>query len=817
MLAAPRFSCPMKRLILELSLKPFRVMTDDAIRAVVGDICFQWSHLIACAETLSFLLWTADGSEILDYRGAPEDEISWARWIGIANEAPPESWGAGFACLHNARFPYCENPPRLTYERLGFIVHALKSEGARITGKRVTVGATFDPGPEFAESEFKYKRHPEINKGSIMGASQWVHCAAVLHADKVAYAGFPQGISEGTTLGTFLGRQAEHFLKDLDFDSIWFSNGFGYSLDSWNVTGEAFDGKVFDTSIAPEVHRTILKFWHDFRKECPRYKIETRGSNLSSGMDLSTDASPMREIYRGGFNLIAPVNSPWAALNGDYGLELVGWLSHIAELPEGSGVPFRFYIHDPWWHNSPWLDRYGREAHDIYLPLSVGRIGPKGEMEFPASVSLLTIDDSFGRMPQAVPNEVTPHVLRALEDYPDQPGLITWIYPFEEYHEWTFAKPSRANEVFFGDWFMRSAINQGFPLNTVVSTENYLTSLKAKPDLYRNTILVCPPPDAGTALARALLTHVNDGGQVLLYGPVGHADPELLALLELKTAAPVTGALTFSTSLIADPLAEGQFPSRMEFRDWLSGGGIDTVTPEKPSNGLHVLAEVESGGQRRAFVVTRTLASGGLLGWVRGAFSEDVIKGENLPRKINPLRCFTAERVMRWVLQSFGYTIRFAKPSAKTIDPILLAARRQNGWFFSGFSPSTTVELQWRFPWGVPVPVGCDVWIKHGLGSMALARAWHRECRVFVEQNENSEVSCREQYSGEIGITRRLLVSNLRNATVHFFRNTDLAAESVKFQRNDAYLGHGTTVPQTEIQDGLHMAKNITGELIISW
>lgn len=807
----------MKRLILELSVKPFRVMTDDAIRAVVADICSQWHNLISRADSLSFMLWTADGSEILDYRGNPEDEISYAKWIGIANDPPHDKWHDALKCLHTQRFPYCENPPRLTYERLAFIISALKSESARLTGKPVTVGTTFDPGPEFAESEFKYKRHPELSKGEIMGAARWVHCAAVLHADKIAYAGFPNGIEEGTTLGTFLGRQAQHFLKDLNLDYIWFSNGFGYSLDSWNVTGEAFDGKTFDNSVAPKVHSAILKFWHDFRKECPHYKIESRGSNLSTGMDLSTDASPMREIYRGGFNVIAPVNSPWAALNGDYGLELVGWLSHIAELPAGSGVPFRYYIHDPWWMNSPWLDRYGREAHDIYLPLSVGRIDEKGEMAFPASVSMLTIDNSYGQMPQVVPNEVTPHILRALDDYPNQPGLITWIYPFEEYHEWTFAKPSRANEVFFGDWFIRSAINQGFPLNTVVSTENYLSSLKAKPELYQDTILVCPPPDAGSALAKALIAHLNSGGKALLYGPIGHADPEVLALLELKTASPLpSGVLEFSTTLAADPLADGKFPTRLEFRDWLSGGDINTVAPEKPSAGLTVLAEVASGNERRAFAVTRKLASGGQLGWVRGIFSEDVVKGQNLPKKTDPLQWFTSERVMRWALQSFGYTIRFAKPSAATVDPLILAARKQNGWFFSGFSPSTNIQLHWQFPLGVPVPVGCDVLLKNGTGSMVLSRAWHRECRVFVEQNESSEVSCREHLTGDVDIARRFQVWGLKNATVHYFIDPAYPAKDVYFSQNNAYTGRGTVIPHTETQPGVLTAKNVTGDILIS-
>ena len=137
----------------------------------------------------------------------------------------------------------------------------------------------------------------------------------------------------------------------------------------------------------------------------------------------------MREIYAGKFNLEPPPNSPWAALNGDFGLELAGYMSRIAELPAGQGFPFRYYVHDPWWLNSPWLDRYGREPHDIYLPLSIGRINGRGQVETPESVAFLTIDDSFGRMPDKCPNEVIPHILAALEDAPDRPGPLVWVYP----------------------------------------------------------------------------------------------------------------------------------------------------------------------------------------------------------------------------------------------------------------------------------------------------------------------------------------------------------------------------------------------------
>lgn len=801
----------MKRLILELSLKPFRDHSDDAVRAVCVGIFRQWEALHRDAEAISFLLWTADGSEILDYAGDPSAEMEWAKWVGIANgpwaTEPPKT-------LHTARWPYCENPPPLTYGRLAFIVRALKEEGRRLTGKPISVGSTFDPGPEFAESAFKYAKHPEIAAGAILGVGKWVHCAAFLKADTQSYAGFPNGIPEQTSLGTFLGRQAQHFLTDLGFDFLWFSNGFGYALEAWNVTGEVFDGFAFDPSGASRVRAAILRFWQDFREECPRFPIETRGSNLSTGMDLAAHASPLRDIYRGGFNVIAPVNSPWASMNGDYGLELVGWMSHIAELPETGVVPFRFYIHDPWWENSPWLDRHGREANDIYLPLSVCRIGADGEVTRPGSVALLTIDDSYGRMPDVVPNEITPHLQRGLADFPDAPGLVTWIYPFDEYHDWTFGKDNRVDEVFFGDWFMRAAVNQGFPLNTVVSTGNFL---QARPRLWKETILVCPAPDAGTALACALIAHLESGGKVLLYGPLHRADPRLRALLNLEPGAPISGDLLIRTTLIPDALGEGTFPDTIRFRPLLCGGGLQELLPAAGIPNGEVLAEVEGDGQRRAFAATCTLASGGRLGWVRGAFSENVDKHSMLPFKDDRKKWFTPERLLRAVLQKFGIVLHFAKPTVETPDPLILAARVRGGWTFSGFTPSTNVHLKWRLPEGVPVPVGTDVLIgTDGCGTTILPRAWHRECRVFIQQAEAGEVSCAEHTSGAVDVQRRLLVTGLKNATVTFLHDSSSAGARVRFQELPPYPGLGNEVPSHEPDPGRTVAHGVSGTLLIS-
>lgn len=808
---------PMKRLILELSLKPFRDLSDVGIRAVCHDILRQWQTLIQDAETLSFMLWTADGSEILDYAGRMDDEIEWAKWIGIANG--PWATEPPFH-LHNTRTPYCDHPPRLTYERLACIIRTLKEEGVKATGKPVTVGSTFDPGPEFAESEFKYTRHKEISGGDTMGVGKWVNCAAVLAGDTRAYAGYPAGIPDHTRLGVFLGRQSQHFLTDLGLDYIWFSNGFAFALAAWNVTGEVFDGTAFDTQNAPRIREAILQFWHDFRGECPHFPIETRGSNLSTGMDLSAHASPVREIYRGGFDLVAPVNSPWAALNGDYGLELIGWLSHIAELPAGSGVPFRYYIHDPWWANSPWLDRYGREPNDIYLPLAVCRIGADGVVSEPCSVAMLTIDDSWGRRPDIVPNEVTPHIQQALRDFPDEPGLITWIYPFDEYHEWAFGAANRVNEVFFGDWFMRTAVNQGFPLNTVISTGNFLAARQAKPALFKQTILVCPAPGAGTALAAALIQQLENGGQVLLYGPLGHGDPRLLELLNLEIGEPLSGELTIRTTLTPDRVDQGAFPGVMMLRELISGGGAREVsaTPNIPE--VEILAEVEQQGEARAFAALRTLPGGGRLGWLRGALCVEVSKHDALPLTDDPLVWFSAERLMRSMLEKFGYVLRFRKPALDTVDPLILAARARNGWFFSGFTPSTSVQLEWRFPDGVPIPVGCDVALRDGLGTMSLARAWHRECRVLVRQEEAGEVTCRERMQQAVDTTRRLVLTGLKNATVTFLHDSTAADAPVRFEsmvQQWWHPGQEPEIPSQPAGPNRSVVHGVTGKLSISW
>ena len=78
-----------KNVTLEMSLKPFKVINEESIRDVCRELFRQWDALTRHAEMISVMLWIADGSEILDYRGRMEDEIEWGRYAGMANPHRP--------------------------------------------------------------------------------------------------------------------------------------------------------------------------------------------------------------------------------------------------------------------------------------------------------------------------------------------------------------------------------------------------------------------------------------------------------------------------------------------------------------------------------------------------------------------------------------------------------------------------------------------------------------------------------------------------------------------------------------------------------
>ncbi len=653
-----------KRVTLEMSLKPFRSVEARSIRSVCERVFRQWAALLRRAEGSAVMLWTADGSEILEYRGQMSGEIEWARYIGIANppELPPPGDPSAINIHQQARL-YMDHPPSVTYGTLREIVSTLRSVGRAMTGKPVIVGATFDPGPEFARAPFKYERHTEI----LMG--QWVDCTSSLHADSVPYAGFPKGIPQGTPFGRFFGRQTQHFLTDLGFDYIWFSNGFGFSATAWSVKGPIFDGEAFYPQKAAAIREKVVGFWKAFRQECPSFRVETRGSNLSTGADLSASASP------------------------------------------------------------------------------------------------------------------------------------------------------RPGGVFFSDWFIRNAVSAGLPLNSVVSAGNFLSSREAHRETYQDTILLSPVPAAGSPREDALLDHLRGGGKLFLYGPVTNAGKALLNLLNLQLAQPLSGELEVRSGLAGDTVDHGTPATRMLHRDILSDGGIDTVLAGANPPDFEVCVTVTDGSRERVFALARTLGAG-RLAWVRGSLSS-TITNAYLPQPDDPKQRFQAEYLMRYMLVKFGYELRVERPTVESRTPLVLVARSNNGFFFSGYCPSTAVSLRLRFPHGAPLLHGYETGLKTGYSSYHMPRAWHRECRCFVEQAAEGEISCVEGISEEIGIRRRLILSGLNCATVHFYPEVRPAGPPVRMQtvrsRENPLPGRDRIEYTSEESGRRLVARNITGNLLISW
>lgn len=500
-----------KSVNLEISLKPFKQTDDAYIRGVCKQVFAQWQPLLRGREDISIMIWAADGSEILDYAGNLEDEFEWCRFLGVANRPLIKEGEHTSISSHERRQNYMENAPKMTYAILKKIVETFKEEGKLAFGESsIRVGATFDIGPEFAVSDFKYNRHTEICSGEQISGLGFVDATARLKADERYYAAYPDGIPEGEPFGRFLGKQANCFLKDLGFDYLWLSNGLGYSADPWKKTGKIFDGEKYYPEKLALTKERVFEFWKLFREGCPDIPLETRGTNNSVGIDFASDAVPLYDIYNADLNIIAPPNSPWAALNDDFGLEIMGHMTRIAELPN-EHFPFRYYLHDPWFINSPWYDRYDGTPCDIYLPMAISRIDGEGKLMTANKFNILTVDNSYGDMPDACVNEPLPHLLKAEKDSPDEPAPFVWIYPMREYT--TSCDAELLREMNLGDHFICNAINDGFPLCCVASTDNFL---RHDVSAYKKSTLISPAPESEEMLEK-LRAFANDGIGVIIY------------------------------------------------------------------------------------------------------------------------------------------------------------------------------------------------------------------------------------------------------------------------------------------------------------
>lgn len=740
------------RICLEMSLKPFVYLDDEYIDSVCRCLFEQWKPLTDKASSVAVMLWTADGSEILEYDGDLDKTFNWCNLIGIGNPRKEPENDLEFHNLHVRPVPYNEHMHDFSYRDLKRVISALKKVGRELTGFDIDVIETFDPGPEFAKSDFKFNRHTELAKGSIMGKNMWIHCAKTLKADNRKYASYPNGIPEGTPFGTFLGKQFAALGRDVGFDRIWLSNGFGFSLQSWNCCGEVFDGNCFDFEGAAEVKESISEFWRTFTAELGDMVIETRGSNLSAAMDISAHGCPMDDIYK--YNMIAPPNSPWAALNSRFGLELSGYLSRIAELPE-NGYLFRYYIHDPWWANSPWFDRYGKHPHDIYLPLSLARLDEKGKVTKPMGINLLSVDDSFGQLPEKCPAEVIPHLLNAMNDYPEYCGPVTWLYPFETYCDIGLRR-GEPHRIFMDDWFIESAIEYGFPISSVISDTNFS---KADAEVFTDTVIVTAVPDEDSLLEKCVMKALDSGIKVLLYGSMSKASKKLRMMLHIALAEPIEGEFTINEDLVFDKYEMNDLSKKLVHTALVSNGGLCEVAEDGASVKAYVVNEK---GEKRIYS-----AYCDNLVWVRGSFPHNGDIKNSLPDIVSPVESFPPAILLRSALSLFGLKIGFSTFSAADKLPIIVFSDSSDSMFMTSFAQNMNVRTFVSTPLGAPVCTGCDAIVENDTSEMISPRWQHEELQIFVKQKEKSQILIKHEIIGGLKYDKRIVIRGLKDAVVY--------------------------------------------------
>ncbi len=744
-----------KEVNLEISLKPFKKTTPEYVRDVVKRIFVQWRYLLSGRESISFLLWASDGSEILDYKGELDEKIEWAYLAGTANRRPTLKPGEDKDVnLHDVNVPYTDDVPTVTYRTLKLITTIFREECAKsYPNAKFSMGIPFDIGPEFAKSDFKYRRHREIcTGGEGENAGSFINSYSTLSADDYPYAGYPDGIPDGTPFGSFLGRQSRLFMQDLGFDYIWLSNGMGFSAKSWSPDGEIFDGEKFHPEKLGEVTEQVFSFWKYFREENPNCKIYTRGTNFSAGIDYAVDAVGLHRIYNSNLGIVPPPNSPWAAINANYGLELMGHMTRNCELP-GDKFMFRYYLHDPWWMNTPWYDRYGGSAHDIYLPMSISRIDGEGRVKAAEIFNILSIDNTLGDMPDRCVYETVPHYLTAEKNSPDAPAPFVWVYPFREYT--TATDESGLRTILSGDLFICRAMISGFPMSSIVSCDNFL---KTEKSIYKKSVLVTPVPVADSEFEKEIIKYVNGGGRVLFYGSLDAASKRFLDAFGLALTDGITGEISISEELSPDICRNGDKASKIIIRENSCNGKLNSVSVDGDANLIKAGEYVLSAKYKNSV-------------WYRAPVALQSLNYDTWSKKgiDDPCEIIWGESLLRTVLSSFGYTISFSKAGAESKNQILMLHRSNNAEFLSVHSPDMTTDVKMKFPLGAPIFMNRDIELdENGIGTYRFGKFAHEECRVFVEQS-GGVVSAKEMSPVSMKYRRRIAVSGLKDATVRFF------------------------------------------------
>ena len=185
-------------------------------------------------------------------------------------------------------------------------------------------------------------------------------------------------------------------------------------------------------------------------------------------------------------------------------------------------------------------------------------------------------------------------------------------------------------------------------------------------------------------------------------------------------------------------------------------------------------------------------------------------------------RAWTLERLMRWILPAFGWKFRTSAFSVESLPPRTNISRSDNAFYFSVFAPDTTVRMSVNTPLGAPILSEMETELSNGDALWHPGKCWHKECRCFVKQSEDSVIGAKIQMQAYPGYTSRRHYSGLRNAEVRFFVPRGFE-QKLEAMNSSEYiwnlLGDCLVKPEWEETPWGPCAvfKNISGYLFLAW
>ena len=247
----------------------------------------------------------------------------------------------------------------------------------------------------------------------------------------------------------------------------------------------------------------------------------------------------------------------------------------------------------------------------------------------------------------------------------------------------------------------------------------------------------------------------------------------------------------------------------------MSGGGL----AEAPLDGASCSVLAHQDEQVRALTAEFTTPAGAHVSWLRGPLPLNVSVEEHLPTPDSPATTFPFTELIRQTLATHGWHFSVAAADRTQRRPVITLHRQDNGWYFSGYTPDTTVELSLCTPFGAPLLLGSEAILQNGVARYRLPRAWRHECRVFIEQATGT-ASAVEACPAQVGVTRRLWIRGLRNAVVRFFPVN--ATGPVTLWLDPAWPqidGARATLREVHAPQGplLESTEPLTGTALLSW